>query len=543
MRRLPEGLVLLLALLLAAALQACGGRQEAPVVEAPPTPEATTVVLRTSASVLVLAPDEEPKDPLERVEVSPSPVIADPGEAVQLTAQAYSASGALLTEVDLVWTTVDPRAGAVDGQGRFRAGLEPGRFPEAISVTAVRNTPDGIETASALVDVTLVGEERERLLSQVAILPEDPTVVKGQVYRLRAVALDQDGLVLSGADFLWKLNDPRLGELSPIGYLSVEGAEGVYPEAVTVTGLWGDRRATATVDVTVVRTPRAEDYLRVEVLPQSFYLEPGDRLQLRAVALNGLGELVSGTELRWSMVKPEAGVIDGQGNFIAGSIPGVYTEAVRVDAVAPGEQGVVRAVDFASVVIREKPAQRRLAAVQVRPEAIVLSPGGRSVLSVQVVDDRGRPVPETQVSWRLLKPEVGQVDDLGAFVAGDTPGVYPDALEVTVRQVVEGQTIEMSRTVDVTVTGLVASVEIQPSLAVVAPGRTVHFSVLARDENGVVLPGLVVRWSVKDPSVGTIDTFGNFTAAEVSGRFDDVIVAEVVQTVITGHDTPQEKGP
>ena len=62
-------------------------------------------------------------------------------------------------------------------------------------------------------------------------------------------------------------------------------------------------------------------------------------------------------------------------------------------------------------------------------------------------------------------------------------------------------------------------------------GRTVHFGVTGRDENGIVLPGLVARWSVSAVEIGTIDAFGNFTAGEVPGLYQDAIRAEVVQTL------------
>ena len=43
------------------------------------------------------------------------------------------------------------------------------------------------------------------------------------------------------------------------------------------------------------------------------------------------------------------------------------------------------------------------------------------------------------------------------------------------------------------------------------------------------LPGLIVRWSLSDESIGTIDAFGNFTAGDEPGLFQDAVRAEVIQ--------------
>ena len=68
-------------------------------------------------------------------------------------------------------------------------------------------------------------------------------------------------------------------------------------------------------------------------------------------------------------------------------------------------------------------------------------------------------------------------------------------------------------------------------MATLAPGKTVHFSLTGWDENDIHLPGLVVLWSVSDESIGDIDAFGNFTASETPGLYQDAIRAEVIQTL------------
>ena len=342
---------------------------------------------------------------------------------------------------------------------------------------------------------------------------------------------DDNGLVIPGVSFVWQVTGPSLGRINDIGYLTVEGEEGVYDGSVTVTGIWEGSRVSRTVSVRVVETPEADDFMIVEILPQRFHIDAGDRLQVWAVALNGLGELVSGTELRWSMTDPDAGAIDGSGIFVAGDTSGIYTEAVKVEAIVPGERGFVRAADFASVVINGERSPQHMEAVRVLPQSVVVGRGGRVLLVAQGVDGLGNPAENVLISWKATHEAAGEIDNHGSFIALGSPGEYPDALTVTAWQRVDGKTVAVSESVDVTVMGTLTQLQVRPAPATVAPGRTVHFSVIGRDENGIVLPGLVVIWEVPDSQIGTIDAFGNFTAGEVPGDYLEAIRAQVIQTL------------
>ena len=528
LRRPP--LIAALALALSVACSTGSPAKEPIVSRQPPkAPEYTRVI---TASVLITDVPDSPAPTIDSIKVSPTVVVIDLGESVRLYAEAFGSAGQPLADVEFVWFAADPRAGSVTRDGRFQAGTNPGVYANSISVTGIQNTQEGIKYAGASANITVVGEARLSRLSSVLIIPGSPPLLRQQIHRMRAFGFDEDGVVIPGASFVWSLNNPTLGRLNDIGYLTVEGHEGPYRDAVSVTGIWDGVKVSATTDILVITTPKADDFLDVQVLPQRFFLDLGDHLQLRAVALNGLGELVAGTELRWSLVDSGAGTIDGRGNFIAGNTPGVYTNAVRVEALVPGESGFVRAEDFASVVVRRQEPRRIMSALSVVPQTVVLSPGGRATLVVRPTDETGETPKEFDISWTVLKPECGQVNETGVFTASDVPGICPDALQVTVAQHLDVEVAELSRTVNVIITGALTIVEVHPALAVVASGRTVHFSITGWDENNNILPGLVVIWKVTDESVGTIDAFGNLTAGQVPGLYQDAIRAEVIQQLL-----------
>ena len=202
-----------------------------------------------------------------------------------------------------------------------------------------------------------------------------------------------------------------------------------------------------------------------------------------------------------------------------------------VEAVVPGEQGIVRAVDFASVIIRQPQSTRRLEAVIVQPDSTVLGVGERTLLFARGVDELGRPAESVEIKWWSADEAAGTILENGNFTAGHTPGIYPKALVVTARQALGEEELTRTTSVDVIVTGALARIELHPRLATIAAGRTNHFTITGWDENEVILSGLVVRWSVSDELVGTIDLFGNFTAGDVPGLYQDAISVEVMQTM------------
>ena len=253
-------------------------------------------------------------------------------------------------------------------------------------------------------------------------------------------------------------------------------------------------------------------------------------MKIDAVALNGLGELVAGTELRWSMANPQAGTIGGKGVFVAGHTPGVYTEAVQVEAVVPGERGFVRALDLASVVIFEKKEVARLREVKVLQNVALVTPGGRTLMTAQPIGTTAGPVANVIVSWQVMDHSVGEINDTGLFWANGSPGRYPRALWVTARQDLGEVVVTRSMAVDVIITGPLAQAQIHPTLATVASGETIYFSLTGRDESGSILE-VSTHWDVVDERVGTIDAAGGFTAGVTPGLYTDAVRATVVHVL------------
>jgi hypothetical protein len=519
-------------------LVACSGEESVVVAPPPASPTSTpqediqsTIVLEAVASVSISEREATGPPALGEVVVTPQNVVADLEEVILMTANAFLADGVPTSEVDLVWAMTDLRAGAIQPTGMFTASRVAGEYPGAISVTAVQTTDGGVIHVTASISVTVVGEIQQTTLAEIVILPSEAAVLTGQLYRFRAVAYDEFGLVIPGVSYEWSVNDEAIGDLNSIGYLSVSATAGKYIDGVTVVGRWNGMESARSVDVTVLDVPDWNENLTVQVLPQRFQIAHGEDMQLRAVAINGLGELVAGTEIRWSMQEPDAGSVSGTGLFVAGAEPGVFTEAVKVEAIIPGENGVIHAVDFASVVVRGDRERRRLDTVIARPEVVKLDTGGRTILSARALDVDGRPADSVAVIWEVVSDGVGKIDQFGSFRASDTPGIYNSAVRATVTQKLDGELIIKTAIVDIMITGTLTDVVVEPSIAAVIEGGTVHYRAMGFDENGLTIPGLLVRWRLANPDLGRIAPLGNFTASALPGHYTDAIIATVIQTL------------
>jgi hypothetical protein len=451
------------------------------------------------------------------------------GEATQLEAKTLDKNSSIIQNSEIVWNLSDPRSGSITQDGIFTAGRNPGTFDQAISVVSVQNSPKGIHYTSKSISVTVIGEIKSRKLSYIDIIPHNPTVVRHQINKLQAIGYDENGIIIPGVRFIWKLENPEIGKLNQLGYLTIEGNPGKYANSISVTGIWKSADIKSTNNITILESSKSFETYNVQALPQKFYTYPEDKIHLRAIALNGLGEIASGTQLKWEMVNHTAGSIDGNGNFIAGSIAGIYPESIKVEAIIPSENGFVKTQDYASVVVRNIKKLGPLEYIDVIPNSVVIELESQIIIRVFGKDKNGKTVDTKVANWKILDNKIGTINELGVFKSNKAPGVYPKAIEISLIQDSDSGLIEKKSNADVTITGTLNAGKIYPELGLVENNRTIHFSAIGFDENNIQLHNIIVKWQVTDESVGEIDQYGNFTAYEKIGLYKDLIKAEILQ--------------
>lgn len=482
-----------------------------------------------TASILISEDSTLTENTIGEIVITPSIVFVDPGASITLTANAFLSDGNQVFDANLIWSMTDLRAGNIQQDGQFVAGLVPGEYLGAVTVTARLGNGAGLLHSFASIPVTIIGNGSTSILEDIVVFPSDAQVIAGQLYRLHAIGYDERGQVLPAVKYTWSVRDPAIGELNSLGYLSVSSTSGKYVNGITVTGEKDGVRITRSVHITIRQFPDKNENLTVQILPQRFHIDRGENLQLEAFALNGLGEVVAGTQLRWVMQEPTAGSVSGTGLFKAGISSGVFPEALKVEAIIPGENGVIHAADFASVVVRKQHEVRRLTTMVPRPRSVNLEPGGRIILSVDTKDADGKLVDDVDVTWKLESDAVGKIDQYGNFKASNNPGIYDSAVTAVATQNLDGVRVTMNAMFDIGIIGELKTATVQPELATVTQGDTVHFNAMGFDANGLQNPGLLVRWRLAHPDLGTIDQLGNFTAKASPGLYADAIIATVIQ--------------
>jgi trimeric autotransporter adhesin len=165
---------------------------------------------------------------VSQVLVTPAASEVLEGAARQLTAQARSASGAVLTGRDITWTSGAPGIASVTATGIVN-GLTPG-------VAVLAATVDGV---SGFATVTV----RPRVVTTVQLAPLTPSIAANTTVQLGLTVRDQTGTALTGRPVTWRSSDDTIAFVSSTG-LVVGLRAGAATITATVEGVSGSTLVT-----------------------------------------------------------------------------------------------------------------------------------------------------------------------------------------------------------------------------------------------------------------------------------------------------------
>lgn len=526
--RIAVGLLGLAALL----LTSCARTETEPSALPTPTPDpGRWVTVASTASVVVMPGDRIDPKALRAVAPFPGIIRLAMDELIAIRAVAFDGRGLPMTDVEYRWILVDELAGFLieDAGGsaspvQLRAADRPGFYPDALRVTAVEMTPDGAREVSATLDVTIMPPPPLIRLAAVEALIGLVQASQGQIVRLRAIAYDQLGRILPDTRFEWNLDDPSVGTLSSLGYLTINADPGDYPEALILRGAYGDLQVETRVPIRVLK--RADSTAReitTRILPGAARLTTGSRFRFHAVTIDGRGQLIQTRDASWTVLNPEAGMIDEEGVFHVGDTTGTFLDAIEYRATGSTKSEDGTMVARATITVRPRPTPPRLESVAVRPVSGIIAHGETILFRVAARDAAGRRIVGADVEWQLLKAEAGVIDELGRFTATGEPGRYEAAVRVVVRQEIDGKLTVRFADADILVAGEMVKVSITPRRAVVTEGEPLFFRAKALDGNGFEVPGVLFEWTVAEPEAGVIGAIGVFVAGSQPGVHEDVI--------------------
>ena len=474
---------------------------------------------------------------MAQVQPIPTSIVISPGETIGLSAIAFDQEGCELKQVSINWQGREPRAGAITSSGVFRAGFTRGHFRDALVVTARAPAALGSSVVQATASVT-VGEFSGQLQPAIIrVFPELKEVQPLETMDLIALAVDPNGVAIPNVKFRWEMLQASAGTISEGGKWTASEGLGSFPEAKKVSLASEDQDITGSLstslDVQIVDPVDLAQQVTATTLPQVISLKPAETIRFTTMVLNGVGNQIFPEGHRWETVDARAGIIYQNGNFIAGKAPGIYPDAVRVVMKLPGIEGEVIATGTVIVVDTTPPrslaAKEQLPRVSIFPERVILSPGESTQVSVISPDGDIRELTDSNVSWSVVPPEVGEVSKFVTVTAHDSPGIYEDAIRAKVTLKGEMGLVVQEVSATLIIRGKLNNVAITPQVATMAPDERIQFRAVAYDRGGVLLPNVSFRWSITDPAVGDIDGSGLFIAEGRPGEYPGAVQVEATE--------------
>jgi uncharacterized protein YjdB len=303
----------------------------------------------------------------------------------------------------------------------------------------------------------------------------------GDTRQFTAVARDEDGAALTGFSFTWASSQPAVATVNATTGLVTAVAPGRSEITATSGGVVGS--AVVTVG------PNAP--VSIVVSPDSGALSLGGTLQFRAVARDGLGNVVPGVVPLWSSTGIDVATVSDSGVATAVA-PGLTIIIARLGPLA----------DSAKLVVFDNGTGNPgiVSIVVTPPAATITGIGGTQQFTATALDAQGDVVPGVTFQWSSSNAGIASVNGAGlatAIAAGGT----------TITATAHGVSGHAALTVALGAGPPVLIVVIPAAAAITALGNTQQFTAVAFDAQGHVVPA-TFTWTTSNPAIATINAAG-----------------------------------
>ena len=297
------------------------------------------------------------------------------------------------------------------------------------------------------------------------------------------------------------------GAESPAGDFFIRG------DIITVSG-----------SADIVISARVPDRVSaVRPLPAQLTLPRGGVAVFSATANDSAGRFLADVRFEWRMRDPLAGTVTKSGVFTAGSVPGDYSDSIEVIAVQEVEGNEFTTVDTASVVVTTGFLDTSIVSVAVFPSSATARPGERLPMRAAAIGNLGGLVQDLEFFWRVLDPDVGEIDRNGILTVGDKPGLYEGVVEVQARSLGGSGAPVLGRATVRILSDEEASEGVRaiigPSAVIGRSSARIPLVLLSFDFQGRPVKVEEVVWEVVDPLVGTVDERGRLVLGSVPGPY------------------------
>lgn len=219
-----------------------------------------------------------------------------PGDTARLTARVRSAAtGGELTGVTITWTSSDEAVATVDANGLVRA-----RGHGSATISADLAGKEQVKS-------TIVVAQRTQSVSVTpgaSFISVDDPIVVGDTVRLRAVALDRDGVPVTGTNITWQSSATGVATVDAAGLVR---AVSLGSATITATGAGVSGNATVQVR-TLVKTVSVNSPVTQALV--------SDTVNLTAQAVGQDDKALAGRRFTWQSTNPSVATVDSTGRVI-----------------------------------------------------------------------------------------------------------------------------------------------------------------------------------------------------------------------------------
>jgi uncharacterized protein YjbI with pentapeptide repeats len=257
------------------------------------------------------------RESVARVIVTPAEVSLVPGAVQALVTSVQSASGTVLADRPITWTSANPAIATVSTSGVLTA--------TGVGETVLTAASEGV---AGRVAVTV-----QQPVATVSVSPGELLVERGQSARLIVSVRDIHGSELSGVAVTWMSSAPATASVDRSGWVT-----GVGVGQVSIVASAAGRTGSSTIRVV---SPPAS----VRIMSRNPFVYPGTSVQLSATLLDEAGSTLVGRAVTWSVSNPDIATVSSSG-ILTGLAAGRVTVAVSAGGVTDTTSGTVWAQNF-----------------------------------------------------------------------------------------------------------------------------------------------------------------------------------------------------
>ena len=369
---------------------------------------------------------------------------------------------------------------------------------------------DPQETSSTTMAITV----EPGPLARIVLSPASSTLEVNRVQQFTVEAFDQFDNPIPGLSLAFR-SDERAGQVDSGGRFSAGTKAGTYDNGVTLEVTQGPVTKEATAKIII--EPGPLDHVALE--PAGPTLGVTRERQFAATALDQFDNPIPGLRSVYDSDE-QAGAVDTNGMFTAGTKAGTYVSGVTVEVT----QGAITKSTATDVAIEAGPLEQ----VRIDPVAAILEVTEAQQFTSTALDQFNNPIPG--LSYRYSSGvQAGQVGSDGRFTAGKVAGTYASGVTVEVTQGALTKTAKASVTVE---PGALHQAILEPAAPALAVTKVQGFTAEGLDQFGNPIRALIFSFR-SDQRAGKIDDAGGFTAGTAAGTYESAVTVEVIQGAAT----------